>query len=136
MKNLRITPVHHLWLAFVLLLSIAVSLGWFSHSLRTGASLLSDRQTEMTNRSDRARARMEKETDIAKLRHWALMTHDGAKRDWDLVVFTNGSFARGLRSFSCVSILPTILVGFAIYGLSRRTPHGPAANDEDSATRV
>ena len=117
-------PMRYLWTALVFNLCLLFALAGFSIYFQQRHTRFAAIASGLDVKAGPVRERIQNETDISKLRSYALKYFDDSETSWLSTVSVMSSVNDGLRCFIPIPLGTASLIGIGIFGLARknRTP--------------
>ena len=117
-------PMRYLWTALVFNLCLLFALAGFSVFFQQRHTRFAAIASGMNAKAGLARERIQNETDIAKLRSYALRYFDDSETSWQSTISVISGVNDILRWFLLVPLATTLVIGVGIFDLARknRTP--------------
>ena len=116
--------MRYLWTALVFNLFLFFALAGFSIYFQQRHTRFAANASRIDALAGPARERIQNETDISKLRSYALKSFEISETSWQSRVSVVSSVNDGLRCFVPIPLGTALLIGIGIFGLARknRTP--------------
>ena len=115
----KLRPIPLLSVLFGLYIVISIAMIIFAIYFHQHASGLAKGQPAMHAKEGAALMRIRSETDITKLRSFAITVHNGSVRDWNALVSITSDVDSFLQGACAFQIGASLLIGTALYGLIR-----------------